>query len=99
MYAGEEYQEVARAGVEQLDRLMAQRGGEGRFASLARTFRQAPVAEIALWDLGLPPPRPNSDGAHRPRQGRRACRQGAGWGKRGVVVVDHGCRRLNKKKK
>src|SRR3546814_9781681 len=53
MYAGEEYQEVARAGVEQLARLLAQRGGEGRFASLARTFRQATVTDIAFWDMGL----------------------------------------------
>ncbi|MFN4088849.1 MAG: thiaminase II [Alphaproteobacteria bacterium] len=56
MYAGEEYGEVARGAVEQLDRLMTLRAGEGRFESLARTFRQATVAEIAFWDMGLNPP-------------------------------------------
>src|SRR3546814_17175187 len=67
MYAGEEYQEVARAGVEQLDRLMAQRGGEGRFASLARPLRQAPVDATDLLGHGAPRPR-----ARRTRaEGRR----------------------------
>ena len=57
MYAGADYQEVARGAAEQLDRLLAIRGGEGRFALLARTFRQATVAEIAFWEMGLNPAR------------------------------------------
>ena len=57
MYAGEDYQEVARGAAEQLDRLLAIRGGEGRFDLLARTFRQATVAEIAFWEMGLNPAR------------------------------------------
>lgn len=53
MYAGDEYQQVARAAVAQLDRLGEARGGEARFASLAATFRQATRLEARFWDMGL----------------------------------------------
>ncbi len=55
MYAGADYQEVARGAVEQLDRLERSRAGPGRFDALARTFRQATRLEIAFWDMGLSP--------------------------------------------
>lgn len=53
MYAGDDYQDVARAEVAQLDRLMERRGGEGRRAALATTFRQATRLEAAFWRMGL----------------------------------------------
>ncbi len=64
MYAGEEYQEVARGEAARLDRLALTRAGigagageaadgEGRFPNLAATFRQATVLEAAFWDMGL----------------------------------------------
>jgi thiaminase (transcriptional activator TenA) len=53
MYASDEYQSAARAQVTQLDRLMKKRGGEGRFESLASTFREATLLETAFWDMGL----------------------------------------------
>lgn len=53
MYAGDEYQQVARAEVAQLDRLMALRGGPGRMAGLTETFRQATRLEAAFWEAGL----------------------------------------------
>ena len=53
MYAGDDYQETARAEVAQLDRLMQRRGGEGRWPSLATTFRQATRLEAAFWQMGL----------------------------------------------
>lgn len=62
MYAGEEYQAVARGEAARLDRLALMRagigageeaGGEGRFPNLAATFRQATVLETAFWDMGL----------------------------------------------
>ena len=52
-YAAEAYVEVARAEVGQLDRLMANRGGEGRFPGLAATFRRATRLESAFWAMGL----------------------------------------------
>jgi thiaminase/transcriptional activator TenA len=55
MYAGADYQEVAKGAVEQLDRLERSRAGPGRFDALARTFRQATRLEIAFWDMGLSP--------------------------------------------
>ena len=51
-YAGAAYQEVAGAAVAQLDRLWAARGGEARFAPLARLFAQATRLECAFWDMG-----------------------------------------------
>ncbi len=53
MYAGDEYQAVARAAVEQIDRLALTRFTEARFASLAGTFRQATRLEAAFWQMGL----------------------------------------------
>ena len=53
MYAGDDYQEVARSEVAELDRLMDRRGGEGRRAALATTFRQATRLEAAFWQMGL----------------------------------------------
>jgi thiaminase/transcriptional activator TenA len=53
MYAGPEYQDVARAAIAQLDRLGAERLTEGRFASLARTFDQATRLEVGFWRMGL----------------------------------------------
>jgi thiaminase (transcriptional activator TenA) len=53
MYAGEEFQNVAKAAVRHLDQLAASHLGPGRFESLARTFRQATSLEISFWDMGL----------------------------------------------
>lgn len=53
MYAGEEYQEIARGAVGQLDALVATRGGEARFRRLAHTFRHATRLEAAFWQMGL----------------------------------------------
>ena len=53
MYAGDDYQDVARAEVAELDRLMERRGGEGRRAALVTTFRQATRLEAAFWQMGL----------------------------------------------
>lgn len=53
MYAGEEYQEVARAENALLDRLMERRGGPGRLDSLQRTFRTATRLEADFWQMGL----------------------------------------------
>jgi thiaminase/transcriptional activator TenA len=52
MYAGEDYQQVARGAAAQLDALWAARGGEGRFDALARRFAQATRLECAFWDMG-----------------------------------------------
>lgn len=53
MYAGEEYQQVARAHASQLDRLMAERGGPGRMAGLEENFRTATRLEADFWQMGL----------------------------------------------
>ena len=53
MYDGDEDQAVARAAVEQIDRLALTRFTEARFASLAGTFRQATRLEAAFWQMGL----------------------------------------------
>jgi thiaminase/transcriptional activator TenA len=53
MYAGEEFQNVAKAAVRYLDELAASRMGPGRFESLVKTFRQATFLEIGFWDMGL----------------------------------------------
>jgi len=52
MYAGEEYQAAARSEAEQLDRLLARRGGDGRMEDLRRIFAQATELEAAFWDMG-----------------------------------------------
>ena len=53
MYAGNEYQEVAEAEKAFLDDLMSRRGGDGRFESLADTFRKATRLEADFWQMGL----------------------------------------------
>lgn len=53
MYAGDEYQEVARAETALLDRLMERRGGPGRLHSLRDTFRTATRLEADFWQMGL----------------------------------------------
>jgi thiaminase/transcriptional activator TenA len=55
MYAGDDYQDVARAEISQLDKLMATRGGPGRLPGLIETFRRATRLEAAFWDMGLTP--------------------------------------------
>ncbi len=61
MYAGAEYQALARATLDQLDRVAARRLGADfsaapRWAQLAQTFRTATRLEIGFWDMGLKPP-------------------------------------------
>lgn len=53
MYAGEEYQSLARAMTAALDEQFAQRGGEGRFPSLAAGFATATRLEADFWQMGL----------------------------------------------
>lgn len=53
MYAGDEYQEVTRAAVDQLDRLADARLTPARLESLTTTFAQATRLEAAFWDMGL----------------------------------------------
>ena len=53
MYAGEEYLAVVRDTVAQLDRLAVSRGGEARFAALAKNFRLATELEAGFWQMGL----------------------------------------------
>ena len=53
MYAGKEYQEVARAHGAALDRLWTFRAGGARLESLARTFEQATRLEADFWQMGL----------------------------------------------
>jgi thiaminase/transcriptional activator TenA len=53
MYSSEEYQNVAKAAVLNLDKLAASRMGVGRFENLVKTFLQATSLEIGFWDMGL----------------------------------------------
>ena len=53
MYAGAEYQSVARAHGEMLDRLWHTRAGGARLASLSETFAQATQLEADFWQMGL----------------------------------------------
>lgn len=53
MYSGAEYQEVALAALGTLDRLAAARGGDARYDSLCRTFREATRLEADFWQMGL----------------------------------------------
>jgi len=52
-YAGEDYQNVARAAVAQLDRLAEARSSPERFDALVKTFRQATRLEADFWQMGL----------------------------------------------
>ncbi len=61
MYAGAEYQALARATLDQLDRVAARRLGADfsaapRWAQLAQTFRTATRLEVGFWAMGLAPP-------------------------------------------
>ena len=53
MYGGDEYQDIARKAVENLDNLAASRAGADRMKNLAKTFKQATVLEIGFWEMGL----------------------------------------------
>lgn len=53
MYSGEEYLDVVRGSVAQVDRLAATRGGEARFDGLAKTFAAATELEVDFWQMGL----------------------------------------------
>ena len=53
MYAGADYQELAREAAAALDEQFARRGGEGRFSSLAGTFAAAARLEADFWQMGL----------------------------------------------
>ncbi|MEK9662543.1 MAG: thiaminase II, partial [Alphaproteobacteria bacterium] len=53
MYAGDEYQGLARAHAATVDRLWRERAGDGRFASLSRIFGQATRLEADFWQMGF----------------------------------------------
>ena len=55
-YSSDDYVEVARGAVAQLDRSMAARGSAARMPGLIETFRQATRLEAAFWDMGLAAP-------------------------------------------
>src|SRR5215471_2880574 len=52
MYAGSDYQALAREAEAALDEQFARRGGEGRFASLAANFALAARLEADFWQMG-----------------------------------------------
>lgn len=53
MYAGSDYQGLAREAEAALDEQFARRGGEGRFSSLAAEFTTAARLEADFWQMGL----------------------------------------------
>ena len=53
MYAGADYQALAREAEAALDEQFAWRGGEGRFPALAKTFATATRLEADFWQMGL----------------------------------------------
>jgi len=53
MYAGAEYQSLAREAAAALDEQFQRRGGEGRFAALAASFATATRLEADFWTMGL----------------------------------------------
>jgi thiaminase/transcriptional activator TenA len=53
MYAGAEYQALARGAAARLDALGGSRGGDARFASLAADFGKAARLEAEFWRMGL----------------------------------------------
>ena len=53
MYAGDEYQSLARNAAAALDEQFARRGGDGRFAALAPTFATAARLEADFWQMGI----------------------------------------------
>jgi thiaminase (transcriptional activator TenA) len=53
MYAGSDYQNLAREAEAALDEQFARRGGEGRFPTLAANFTTAARLEADFWQMGL----------------------------------------------
>jgi thiaminase (transcriptional activator TenA) len=53
MYAGSDYQSLAREAEAALDDQFSRRGGEGRVASLAANFAVATRLEAEFWQMGL----------------------------------------------
>jgi thiaminase (transcriptional activator TenA) len=53
MYAGADYQHLARDAAAALDDQFARRGGEARFPALARCFTAATRLEAEFWQMGL----------------------------------------------
>jgi thiaminase/transcriptional activator TenA len=53
MYAGSDYQGLAREAAAALDEQFARRGGEGRFPSIAANFATAARLEAGFWQMGL----------------------------------------------
>ena len=53
MYAGDEYQDLAREAAAALDEQFARRGGAGRLPALAATFTTAARLEADFWQMGL----------------------------------------------
>jgi thiaminase (transcriptional activator TenA) len=53
MYAGDEYQSLAREAAAALDEQFARRGGDGRLPALAAQFTVATRLEAAFWQMGL----------------------------------------------
>ena len=53
MYAGDEYQSLAREAAAALDEQFERRGGEGRLPALAATFTTATRLEADFWRMGL----------------------------------------------
>jgi thiaminase/transcriptional activator TenA len=53
MYAGADYQDLARDAVMALDDQFARRGGTGRLPALASCFTAATRLEAAFWQMGL----------------------------------------------
>jgi thiaminase/transcriptional activator TenA len=53
MYAGSDYQSLAREAEAALDDQFARRGGEGRFPSLAANFALAARLEANFWQNGF----------------------------------------------
>ncbi len=53
MYAGAEYQGVARAAAAFIETLARRRGADARLDSLRKTFNDATRLEIAFWEQGL----------------------------------------------
>lgn len=52
-YAGADYQAVAQAALDTLDRLAERGGGTARLAELQREFNEAVRLETAFWEMGL----------------------------------------------
>ena len=95
MYAGAEYQDLAREAELALDEQFVRRGGEGRFASLAASFATAARLEADFWQMGLdalgarplaPTLSPHA-GRGRPRSGRVRGRKRYLWREREFLSI------------